>query len=80
MYILGSFRYDLTRCLKYNSRVNFTYIGSDSKRTFTKIGYYCLSCNLHYDYNIKLYTQNKTCMHFWIIVRKLKKPKMDLFC
>ena len=49
----------MTKCQTCHHGINSTYIREGVKGSLNKIGYYCNTCNIHYDTDKKLYTVNE---------------------
>ena len=49
----------MAKCQSCHYGINSTYIREGVKGSLKKIGYYCNTCNIHYDTDKKLYTVSK---------------------
>ena len=49
----------MAKCQNCHQGINSTYIREGVKGSFKKIGYYCNTCNIHYNTDKKLYTVNE---------------------
>jgi hypothetical protein len=49
----------MVSCFKCGQGINSTYIRVGEKSILRKIGYYCKSCETHFDLDQKLYTENR---------------------
>ena len=49
----------MAKCQSCHQGINSTYIREGVKGSFKKIGYYCNTCNIHYNTDKKLYTVNE---------------------
>ena len=49
----------MARCIRCGQGINSTYIRVGEKSLLKKVGFYCTSCDTHYDFNQKPYTTNE---------------------
>jgi hypothetical protein len=49
----------MTKCQTCHHGINSAYIREGVNGSLKKIGYYCNTCNIHYDIDKKLYTVNE---------------------
>ncbi len=49
----------MAKCISCHKGLNSSYIRINSNGSLWKIGFYCNTCNLHYNHDQKLYTVNE---------------------